>query len=120
MNAIVENYLTYSLVPALVEKRFHIGDDTYRVNCTGVSQAGQFVEITRMGDGERRVIMATPGWEGATTTIPLAIEQEDESGSVDVIHSADVPVSWTGILDYDIEVYLHTVRNHIVTVGGNR
>ena len=108
---ILSKYLTHTLVPALHERRIHIGDDTYLVRNEDV-----FVHISRIapaaGD-DHWFIVATPGWDGATTTIPIDVHH-DAGAVVFADNAADV--EWTGMLDYDVEVYLHTVRNHIVNV----
>jgi len=115
-NNILSNYLIHTLVPALHEKRIHIGDDTYRVYVTGRTEAGEFVHIERMAPTEEDDdwhVVATPGWDGATTTIPIDVHHE--AGAVVFADNA-ADVEWTGMLDYDVEVYLHNVRNHIVNV----
>ena len=115
-NNILSNYLIHTLVPALHEKRIHIGDDTYRVHVTDCSRAGEFVQINRMAIAEEDDdwhVVATPGWDGATTTIPIDVHHE--AGEVVLADNA-TDVAWTGKLDYDVQVYLHTVRNHIVNV----
>jgi len=110
---ILSNYLIFTLVPALHEKRIHIGDDTYRVHVTDCSRAGEFVHIDRMCEKDDWSIVATPGWDGATTTIPIDVHHE--AGEVVLADNA-TDVAWTGKLEYDVQVYLHTVRNHIIKV----
>ena len=110
---ILSNYLIHTLVPALHEKRIHIGNDTYRVHVTGRTEAGEFVHIDRMCEKDDWSIVATPGWDGATTTIPIDVHHE--AGEVVLADSA-TDVAWTGKLEYDVQVYLHTVRNHIIKV----
>ena len=113
---ILSNYLIHTLVPALHERRIHIGNDTYRVYVTGRTEAGEFVHIKRMAPVEEDDdwnIVATPGWDGATTTIPVDVHHD--AGAVVFADNATA-VAWTGMLDYDVEVYLHTVRNHIVNI----
>lgn len=113
---ILSNYLIYTLIPALHEKRIHIGDDTYRVHVTDCSRAGEFVHINIMAPAEEDddwSIVATPGWDGATSTIPIDVHHD--AGEVVLADSA-TDVAWTGKLDYDVQIYLHTVRNHIVKV----
>jgi len=110
---ILSNYLIHTLVPALHEKRIHIGDDTYRVHVTGRTEAGEFVHIDRMCEKDDWSIVATPGWDGATTTIPIDVHHE--AGEVVLADNA-TDVAWTGKLEYDVQVYLHTVRNHIIKV----
>ena len=112
-NNILSNYLIHTLVPALHEKRIHIGNDTYRVHVTGRTKAGEFVHIDRMCEKDDWSIVATPGWDGATTTIPIDVHHE--AGEVVLTDSA-TDVAWTGKLEYDVQVYLHTVRNHIIKV----
>ncbi|MAH49713.1 hypothetical protein CMI37_28070 [Candidatus Pacearchaeota archaeon] len=116
LDAFLYNYLTYTLLPALHEKRIYIDDDTYRVYVTDCSKAGSFVHIERMtspDEDHNWTICATPGWDGATTTIPVDVH--DPIGAVELFGQA-VDVAWTGKVKYDVEVYLHTLRNHIVTV----
>ena len=113
---ILSNYLIFTLVPALHEKRIHIGDDTYRVHVTGRTQAGELVHIERMcstDEDDHWTVVATPGWDGATTTIPIDVHHE--AGEVVLADNA-TDVAWTGKLEYDVQVYLHTVRNHIIKV----
>lgn len=115
---ILSNYLIDTLVPALHEKRIHIGDDTYRVHVTGRTEAGEFVHIERMcstDEDDHWTVVATPGWDGATTTIPIQVEHD--AGEVILTETPNATgVSWTGKLEYDVQIYLHTVRNHIIKV----
>ena len=113
---ILSNYLIDTLVPALHEKRIHIGDDTYRVHVTGRTEAGEFVHIERMcstDEDDHWTVVATPGWDGATTTIPVQVDHD--AGEV-ILADNTANVAWTGKLGYDVQVYLHTVRNHIINV----
>ena len=113
---ILSNYLIDTLVPALHEKRIHIGDDTYRVHVTGRTEAGEFVHIERMcstDEDDHWTVVATPGWDGATTTIPIQVDHD--AGEV-ILTDNSTDVAWTGKLEYDVQVYLHTVRNHIIKV----
>ena len=107
------NYLTYTLIPALHEKRIYIDGDAYRVSVTDCSKAGAFVHVDRMGHPDDWSIVATPAWDGATTTIPVDVHHD--AGEVTFTDNA-VDVAWTGKLDYDVQIYLHTVRAHIVKV----
>ena len=106
------NYLTYTLIPALHEKRIYIDGDAYRVH-TDSSKAGEFVHIDRMCHPDEWSIVATPGWDGATTTIPVDVHHD--AGDVTFADNA-VDIAWTGKLDYDVQIYLHAVRAHIVKV----
>ena len=107
------NYLTYTLIPALHEKRIYIDGDAYRVSVTDCSKAGAFVHVDRMGHPDDWSIVATPAWDGATTTIPVDVHHD--AGEVTFADNA-VDIAWTGKLDYDVQIYLHTVRAHIVKV----
>ena len=112
MNAtFLSDYLTHTLIPALHEKCIHLNGDTYLVHNEDV-----FVHISRMVPAEEDdhwFIVATPGWDGATTTIPIDVHHD--AGEV-VLADNSVDVAWTGNVEHDVQVYLHTVRNHIVKV----
>ena len=110
---ILSNYLIFTLVPALHEKRIHIGDDTYRVHVTDCSRAGEFVHIDRMCEKDDWSIVATPGWDGATTTIPIDVHHD--AGAV-VLADNSVDIAWTGKLEHDVQLYLDTLHRHIIKV----
>ena len=67
-----------------------------------------------MGHPDEWSIVATPGWDGATTTIPVDVQNLFLCEVAFADNAVDV--AWTGKLDYDVQIYLHTVRNHIIKV----
>lgn len=109
---LLSNYLTYTLIPALHEKRIYIDNDAYRVHVTDCTRAGEFVHVERMSHpADDWTIIATPGWDGSTTTIPVDVHTKD---GVVVLADNAMDIHWTGKLDYDVQIYLHAVRTHII------
>ena len=113
------NYLDHTLHHALHEKRITIGSDTYRVYVEDGGKAGSFVHTRLMGHGKVDwEIVATPGFDQEIETVPVDVRHESGivglAGSEVVVTDNAFDIQWTGKVKYDVEIYLHALRNHMI------
>jgi|TARA_Y100000296_G_C5164734_1_gene253909 hypothetical protein len=106
------NYLDHTLHHALHERRIHIGSDTYRVSVEDGGKSGSFIHIRLMGHGEVDwQIVATPGFDQKTKIVPIDVW---ESGTQRLEGWEGFDIQWTGKVKYDVEIYLHALRSHMI------
>jgi|TARA_R110000744_G_scaffold57781_2_gene121046 hypothetical protein len=110
---ILPTYLTKTLNPALHETRIKARDAVYRVEYQYEGKSGDYIYIRQMGLSCPWWIVATPGFDGGPEGTVLW-QVCDDDGVID--HTGDVEIEWTGDVKYDVDIYLHAMRNVIIHV----